>query len=342
MTRLIRAGVVALAAFVVSAVARDGRAQTPGDAASITAAQALYEAATRAMDAKDYASACPKLEEAVRLVPSGVGARLTLGECYEAAGKLASAYASFGLAETMAAAAKQGERQEKAHNRAKALKPRLATLTIAVADDVRAESGLEVRRDGVLAGAAQWGIASPVDRGTHVVVATAPGKSKWVKTVEVTDGAALMVTVDALFPVASAEQLPAKEDVAAPPLWMPAKEDAAAASLWGPQRIASLAVGGAGLVALGAGSYFGVLASAKQKQSNDGLCDGNQCDQAGLDLRTDAIHAANATTALLVVGGAAVTVGVVLFVTAPGSKSQATTALRIGVGPRGIVMGSAW
>ena len=330
MTRLIRAGVVALAAFVVSAVARDGRAQTPGDAASITAAQALYEAATRAMDAKDYASACPKLEEAVRLVPSGVGARLTLGECYEAAGKLASAYASFGLAETMAAAAKQGERQEKAHNRAKALKPRLATLTIAVADDVRAESGLEVRRDGVLAGAAQWGIASPVDRGTHVVVAAAPGKSKWVKTVEVkTDGAALMVTVDALFPVASAEQLPAKE------------EDAAA-SLWGPQRLASLAVGGAGLVALGAGSYFGVLASAKQKQSNDGLCDGNQCDQAGLDLRTDAIHAANATTALLVVGGAAVTVGVVLFVTAPGSKSQATTALRIGVGPRGIVMGSAW
>ena len=329
MTRLIRARVVALAAFVVSAVARDGRAQTPGDAASITAAQALYEAATRAMDAKDYASACPKLEEAVRLVPSGVGARLTLGECYEAAGKLASAYASFGLAETMAAAAKQGERQEKAHNRAKALKPRLATLTIAVADDVRAESGLEVRRDGVLAGAAQWGIASPVDRGTHVVVATAPGKSKWVKTVEVTDGAALMVTVDALFPVASAEQLPAKE------------EDAAA-SLWGPQRLASLAVGGAGLVALGAGSYFGVLASAKQKQSNDGLCDGNQCDQAGLDLRTDAIHAANATTALLVVGGAAVTVGVVLFVTAPGSKSQATTALRIGVGPRGIVMGRAW
>ena len=329
MTRLIRAGVVALAAFVVSAVARDGRAQTPGDAASITAAQALYEAATKAMDAKDYASACPKLEEAVRLVPSGVGARLTLGECYEAAGKLASAYASFELAETMAAGAKQGERQEKAHDRAKALKPRLATLTIAVADDVRAESGLEVRRDGVLAGAAQWGIASPVDRGTHVVVAAAPGKSKWVKTVEVTDGAALMVTVDALFPVASAEQLPAKE------------EDAAA-SLWGPQRLASLAVGGAGLVALGAGSYFGVLASAKQKQSNDGLCDGNHCDQAGLDLRTDAIHAANATTALLVVGGAAVTVGVVLFVTAPGSKSQATTALRIGVGPRGIVMGSAW
>ena len=325
MTRLIQAGVVALAAFVVSAVARDGRAETPGDAASITAAQALYEVATKAMDAKDYASACPKLEEAVRLVPSGVGARLTLGECYEAAGKLASAYASFELAETMAAGAKQGERQEKAHDRAKALKPRLATLTIAVADDVRAESGLEVRRDGVLAGAAQWGIASPVDRGTHVVVAAAPGKSKWVKTVEVTDGAALMVTVDALF-----QRIPAAE------------EEDAAASLWGPQRLASLAVGGAGLVALGAGSYFGVLASAKQKQSNDGLCDGNHCDQAGLDLRTDAIHAANATTALLVVGGAAVTVGVVLFVTAPGSKSQATTALRIGVGPRGIVMGSAW
>lgn len=117
MTRLIRAGVVALAAFVVSAVARDGRAQTPGDAASITAVQALYDVATKAMDVKDYASAGPKLEEAVRLVPSGVGARLTLGECDEAVGKLARAYASFELAESMAAGAKQGERQEKAHDR---------------------------------------------------------------------------------------------------------------------------------------------------------------------------------------------------------------------------------
>ena len=47
------------------------------------AAQALYDSATVLMDAHDYANACAKLEEVTHLVPDGLGARLTLADCYE-------------------------------------------------------------------------------------------------------------------------------------------------------------------------------------------------------------------------------------------------------------------
>jgi len=60
-------------------------------------AQALYEQATAEMDAKSDRSACRKLEEVTRIVPEGIGARLTLGRCCEARGSLASAWSQFAL-----------------------------------------------------------------------------------------------------------------------------------------------------------------------------------------------------------------------------------------------------
>src|SRR5262245_14421848 len=112
-------------------------------------AQALYEQAVAAMDKKDYASACPSLEEVVRLIPEGVGAKLTLAECYEGAGRLASAWTGYALAEAAAAKENQREREQKAHARAEALKPKLARLTIVVPEAVRALPGLAITRDGV-------------------------------------------------------------------------------------------------------------------------------------------------------------------------------------------------
>jgi hypothetical protein len=50
-----------------------------------------------------------------------------------------------------------------------ALERRLPRLTITVTADAQAASGLEVRRDGMLVGPAQWGQAIPVDPGSHTV-----------------------------------------------------------------------------------------------------------------------------------------------------------------------------
>ena len=151
------------------------------------------------MDRKEFATACPKLEEVVRLVPDGVGARVTLGECYVGLGKLASAWASYNAAETTANRLGQGPRAEKARVAAEALKPRLATLTIQVSDQVKALPGVAVQRDGVAVGPAVWGVAIPVDNGRHVVTASANGKQAYSKSADVAfDGVKAVVTIDAL------------------------------------------------------------------------------------------------------------------------------------------------
>lgn len=147
------AGVHAAAALVVSLAATASFGQST-DPAKVNAANAIYEQATKAMTAGDYATACPQLEEVVKLVPDGVGGRLTLAECYEKDGRLASAYASYGAAEAAAAVKNDARRRQKARERAAALEPRLAKLTLTVAPAVRALSGLEVRRDGVRVGPA--------------------------------------------------------------------------------------------------------------------------------------------------------------------------------------------
>src|SRR5687767_9621195 len=92
------------------------------------AAQALYERAVELMAQKAYADACPKLEEVTRLVPDGLGAKLTLAECWEGAGKLASAYVAYAQVETLAGRKGDADRQKLASERAAALKPRLAKV----------------------------------------------------------------------------------------------------------------------------------------------------------------------------------------------------------------------
>lgn len=212
-----------LASLTLIAHARGARAQPPGDAASLAAGQALYEEATKAMDARDYAAACPKLEEVVRLVPQGIGGRLTLARCYEGADRLASAYTNYALVEAMAGAAQQLDRQREAHARAEALKPRVSRLTIVVAEGVRALGGLEVKRDGAVVGAALWGVPIPVDKGRHVVTASAGGKRAWQQTIDVTDNpASLTMPIDALADVIAAPVLPPPAVPPPPPAILPA------------------------------------------------------------------------------------------------------------------------
>lgn len=186
-------------------MATRAQAEPPApDPNALARAKAIYQEATQAMDAKDFTVACPKLERVVRLVPQGVGARLDLARCYRDAGKLASAYTNYRLAESLAAAAARPER-EQARREGEALKSKLAKLTIAVTQGVRAAAGLEIQCNGVLVGAAEWGAAVPVDKGHHVIVATATWKRAWEKTIDVdADGSNVTVTIDAMVDTSAA------------------------------------------------------------------------------------------------------------------------------------------
>lgn len=180
---------VALALVIPAAAS----AETGKSAAEASAsAHSLFIEARAAMEKGAYEEACPKLEESMRLDPA-VGTQLNLGVCYERVGKLASAWAAFLDATSMAKASRQPEREKLARSRAKALEPRLPKLVIDA--DAATEPALEILRDGVTVGAASWNTAIVVDPGTHDVVASAPGKMSWRTVVDAKEGEITRVVV---------------------------------------------------------------------------------------------------------------------------------------------------
>src|SRR5690242_9793251 len=72
-------------------------------------ADRLFDEGRAAMAAKDYASACPKLEESQRLDPA-LGTLLNIGLCYEGQGRVASALAVWREAEEQARGAGETKR----------------------------------------------------------------------------------------------------------------------------------------------------------------------------------------------------------------------------------------
>lgn len=248
-------------ALPAALLAASAGAQEPPDAQRIAAAQALFDDASARMAAGDFTTACPKLEEVVRLAPSGVGAKLKLAECYERAGRLASAWTTYVVARGAARMADQPERELWAEEHANALKPRLSELVVVVPDALRTLEGLRIRRDGIPVGPAQWGVPVPVDGGEHTFDASAPNKVEWTTTITIApEQARATVNVPALADEPAASEAPAPPapplaPVAIAPSPLPPQRDAAsthagAAPLW------PWLVGGAGIALVGAGIGF--------------------------------------------------------------------------------------
>src|SRR5262245_36003663 len=100
-------------------------------------AENLFAQAAGAMIKKDYATACPKFEQVTRLVPEGGGVRLNLAQCYEAWGKLASAFKHFVIAQELAKKDRLKDRLQVATSGAERVKPKLAMLVVNVPDALR-------------------------------------------------------------------------------------------------------------------------------------------------------------------------------------------------------------
>lgn len=196
-----RIATLALLALVLASAA-EARAQAPAGGLTskdAAAAQALYDAAGDLMDEKKWDEARTKLEEALRIAPGAVGAKLRLAECLEGQGRLASAWTMYLAAESAAKAAGQTERANRARAAASSLEPRLSRLTVSVPQGTRDLPGLAIERDTTPVGPGQWGVAIPVDGGAHKVVALASGKARWEKEVTLADeGASVTIDVEGL------------------------------------------------------------------------------------------------------------------------------------------------
>ncbi|MCU0683472.1 MAG: hypothetical protein MUF34_14730 [Polyangiaceae bacterium] len=298
-------GVVALALLCP---ARSAWAAGPDEAA----AEALFRSGKQLMGERKFAEACPKLSESFRLDPA-TGTQLALALCYEQWGKLASAWSTYTTAADRSKQEGRADRERAARARAAALEPKLSRLTINVDQASLSLSGLTVSRNGVGVGSASFGVPLPVDPEEITVEASAPGRQPWSTKVAVGPNAEQkVVTVPPLEETKSASSVPAP---AAAPASAPAETQAAGSSGLSTMRLGAYAAGGAGIIALGLGGFFGLRAISKNGDSEDKGCDGSLCStEEGKKLRDDAVSAGNVATIATIAGVVLAGTGVTLFV----------------------------
>lgn len=340
LIRLLRAGTVLLA--LVAVVWSVPAAAKPSTEDKKAAKAALKEA--RGLERKrDFEAACEKYAESFALDPV-LDVEVNLADCYQRIGKRGSAWKHF--AEVEERAKKEGNHRwaRVAKWRMNMLKGKVCHLVIAVAEP---PEGLVVKLNGEEVAESSWGEATPIDRGSHEVEASAPGKKAWSKTVEV-EGKGTEVTVE----VPALEDEPVEEeqveqvDTPKPVTNEPREEgparEADPVQMTAGTTLTVFGVGGVGIgVALLAVSMSKASAAEEPCEEGDATC-----AQKSTELQEQADAGQIASIVSFAVGGSALVAGIVLMLTAqPGEgpdkpADDVASSLRIlpTIGPNGAAM----
>ena len=113
------------------------------------------------------------------------------------------------------------------------------------------------------------------------------------------------------------------------------------------QRAFAYTAGITGLVGLGLGGYFGIVALDRNSKSKD-QCrrdDPSLCNSQGVKLRSDAQSAATVSTIAFAAGGTLLATGFVLWLTAPSNaERKPSLALSTSLAPAGpaVELGGRW
>jgi len=280
-------------------------APTPEDAKR---ADALFEEGTRLMDEGRYDRACPALQESLVIDPA-TGTALALARCFEKAGKLASAWSAYLDAEARAYASGQQEREDAARLQAASLAPRLPYIAITLGGDVATALGLVLELDGRAIAKGALGPPIPVDPGYHVVEVRADKKQPDRRVLRIAEAETRPIFFSSL----------ADEAVAAAP--SDSNGSADPSSDGGTLRMIGFGVGGAGLVGLGVGSVFGLLAAGASSDSDE-ACGPFEAGRGGtasqydncVTQRDDAGGLADVSTVAFIAGGILTAAGVGMIV----------------------------
>ena len=313
-----------LCALLLSAAAVNAQASPGADKAI---AEALFDRGLTLMRQGQFEQACAQLEQS-QSIERGIGTMLYLAECYEKLGKTASAWAMFREAASAARAENQLDRAKTGGARADRLEPTLSRLTINVAGGATTP-GLVVTRNGQIVPSGAYGVALPSDPGEQRIEARAPGRSPWSSTVELGASSAMLVVdvpelvLDPNSPqplAAGPTSEPAQAQLEPAPALATASTPAPAEPRASWQRPLGFVLGGAGVVALGVGAYFGLRAIDKNGELEDG-CKTERCSASLRPLQNSANTAATASTVLFIGGGALVATGAILLWTAPSERA---------------------
>jgi hypothetical protein len=294
----------------------------PAFAGNAAAAEALFNRARLAMDAKDYDTACQRFAESNRLDPA-VGTELNLGVCEAARGRVATAWELFHAAYEKLEPGDQ--RREYARSHADALEPRLPKLTLTLASGAPQDTTVH-EGDANYSGAA-FGLPLPVDPGKHTLVITAPGHDPRSVEIELAEGKEAVLEVA---PGAPNEAAASGAAMAA----TPASADGERAARKKDTRTIGWIIGGVGVAGLGVGAVAGGLALGK-KSITDKECNSatQVCTQKGKDAASAGRTLALVSTVGWIAGALGVGAGA-YFILTSGPHGE-KTAIVTEVGPQG-------
>ena len=285
------------------------------------AVESLFSDGRKLVAAGQVAEACPKFLASYNL-EHRIGTLLALADCYDQTKQIASAWARFIEARTLATRNNQPERAEYAGKHAEMLEPRRSMLTINVDAKI---PGLVVQRDGQTIDPAIYGVPVAVDGGPHTISLTATGKTA------VSESITIGMEAD-------------QKTYAAPPLVdapvaaAPLSSDSTSHGL-GTQKILAIASGGVGVVGLGLGAAFGAIALS-DKSSAQSICPSAQCPTAaGVTKWNSVSSAATVSTVGFIIAGVGLAGGAVLWFTAPKVGNAST---QVGFGPGSLQVKGSW
>ena len=283
---------------------------TPDQAAQ---AKQLFDEGRKLADAEKWQDACDTFARSYTLDPAP-GTELNIGNCQEQLGHFAIAWRNF---DDAAKKYPDADRIKYARGRADALMPKLAPLTIKLADP--GAVGLVVKvGDSPVPPAAE--ITTMIEPGDVAVEVDAPGHTAETRTVHATAGQAVVVDF------ASAASQP--HDVTVP---------ATVSTEHRQHRRVVMAetitaIGAAGVVT---GVVLGVVARSKYNSAIHDHCTSGDmpvCDANGFTSANNAITLANVGTVFGVVGVGAIIAGGVVYFTAPKEFVVTPTASGQGAG----------
>ncbi len=282
-------------------------------------------------------------------------ALLRKASAHEKEGKVATAWTEYKQA--FEAATKSGDQKRVAIARTH-LADTYKKLSY-VKIDPGQSNATEVLIDGKLVDKSAWASPQPLDPGPHEVTFAAAGTKSQTLSITLQPGPATQpLALPTLLPIDEAPAAPvaAATETKDPAPAKPAPatpSDEAALLREGPSgtdplpppkksgntgRTVGFVLGGVGLVGLGLGSYFGVVALGNKK-TVDKHCDAAAsdaltstaipCDPQGFKAQKDAHTNGTISTIGIGVGAAALVTGVVLIFVSKGPEKTDKTALRI-------------
>jgi hypothetical protein len=217
----------------------------------------------------------------------------------------------------------------------------LPTVIFGAKDSAGADlSAVKITMDGEVLAERLEGTALSIDPGEHTFTFETPGQPPVTKRLTILEAEKDRREV---IQFGGAAPAPAPVPAPAPAAGAPAVTEATpspvvdSGSGLGTQKILGIVAGGIGVVGLGVGTAFGLVAIS-QKNDAQSACPNSPCStQAGSNKWSTASSTGNVSTVGFIVGGVALAGGALLWFTAPGS-----TSAQIGLGLDNLQVKGTW